>query len=407
MVTKPEVLGIIPARGGSKGIPRKNIRDFGGYPLIAYSIAAGLQSEHITRLIVSTDDPEIAEIAKFFGAEVPFMRPKSLAQDDTLDLPVFQHALNWLAEEEGYRPELVVHLRPTSPVRPVGLVDESIEILLAHPDADSVRGIVPAGQNPFKMWKIGQNGQMQPLLTVEGIDEPYNSPRQVLPKAYWHTGIIDVIRPRVILEKGSMSGDLILPVHVDPVFSVDIDTPLDWAHCESLIRERDLEMVHPGKHLRKWPEKVSLVVLDFDGVMTDDRVWVDQDGIESVAANRGDGMGIELLLKAGFNAVIISTEPNPVVAARAKKIGLPYFHGVGDKAKTLQAYWGKHNFSPEETIYLGNDVNDLPCFPLVAFAVVVADAHPDVRRKVDLILSHKGGHGAVRELCDLLINRYR
>ncbi|MDY6846553.1 MAG: acylneuraminate cytidylyltransferase [Chloroflexota bacterium] len=407
MVHKPEVLGIVPARGGSKGIPRKNILDFVGYPLIAYSIAAGLQSEHITRLIVTTDDPEIAEIARSFGAEVPFMRPKALAQDDTLDLPVFQHALTWLREKENCQPELVVHLRPTSPVRPVGLVDESIEILLAHPEADSVRGIVPAGQNPFKMWKMGDDGQMVPLLTVEGIDEPYNSPRQALPKVYWHTGIIDVLRPYVILEKASMSGDVILPVHVDPVFSVDIDTPMDWAHCENLVRERDLNMVYPGKPLRKWPEEVSLVVFDFDGVMTDDRVWVDQDGVESVAANRGDGMGVELLLKEGFNAVIISTEPNPVVAVRAKKIGLPYFHGVGDKAKTLRTYWEKENLFPEETVYVGNDVNDLPCFPLVAYAIVVADAHPDVRRKADYILSHKGGYGAVRELCDLLISRYR
>jgi len=166
-------------------------------------------------------------------------------------------------------------------------------------------------------------------------------------------------------------------------------------------------MVYPGKPLRKWPDQVSLVVFDFDGVMTDDRVWVNQDGIESVAANRGDGMGVELLLRAGFNAVIISTEPNPVVAARAKKIGLTYFHGVGDKAKTLRAFWEKENLSPEETLYVGNDVNDLPCFPLVAYAVVVADAHPDVRRKADHILTHKGGSGAVRELCDLLISRYR
>ena len=407
MVRKPEVLGIVPARGGSKGIPRKNILNFAGYPLISYSIAAGLQSEYITRLIVTTDDPEIAEIARSFGAEVPFMRPKALAQDDTLDLPVFQHALTWLGEKEDYQPELVVHLRPTSPVRPVGLVDESIEILLAHPEVDSVRGIVPAGQNPFKMWKIGDDGLMVPLLTVEGIDEPYNSPRQALPKVYWHTGIIDVVRPYVILEKASMSGDVILPVHVDTVFSVDIDTPMDWAHCESLIRERDLNMVYPGKPLRKWPDEVSLVVFDFDGVMTDDRVWVNQDGVESVAANRGDGMGVELLLKAGFNAVIISTELNPVVAARAKKLGLPYFHGVGDKAKTLRAYWEKENLSPKETLYVGNDVNDLPCFPLVAYAVVVADAHPDVRRKADHFLTHKGGFGAVRELCDLLISRYR
>jgi len=407
MVKKPEILGIIPARGGSKGIPRKNIRDFVGYPLIAYSIAAGLQSEHITRLIVTTDDAEIAEVARLYGGEVPFMRPSALAQDETLDLPVFQHALRWLSDNEGYKPEAVVHLRPTSPIRPRGLVDESIEIMLEHPRADSVRGVVPAGQNPFKMWQIDPDGTMTPLLQVEGMDEPYNAPRQSLPEVYWHTGIIDVIRPEVILEKNSMSGDVILPVYVDPAFSVDIDTPQDWAECEYLIRERDLAIVFPGTRPRTWPEKVSLVVFDFDGVMTDNRVWVNQDGVESVAASRGDGMGIDLMKNAGFRAVIISTEQNPVVAARAKKIGLPYFHGVGDKPEILKAYLEKEDISYKETIYVGNDVNDLPCFPLVAYAVVVADTHPDVRREADHILKHKGGYGAVREVCDILISRYR
>jgi N-acylneuraminate cytidylyltransferase len=132
---------------------------------------------------------------------------------------------------------------------------------------------------------------------------------------------------------------------------------------------------------------------------------VDQAGVESVAANRGDGMGIEMLLAAGYQAVIISTEPNPVVGARADKIGLPYFHGVGNKAETLQRYLQQNDILPDETVFLGNDVNDLPCFPIVAYAVVVADAHPEVRRQADLILTHSGGHGAVREFCDILINR--
>ncbi|MBG0788837.1 MAG: HAD hydrolase family protein, partial [Anaerolineaceae bacterium] len=156
---------------------------------------------------------------------------------------------------------------------------------------------------------------------------------------------------------------------------------------------------------RPWPETVSLVVFDFDGVMTDDRVWVNQDGLEFVAAKRGDGMGISHLLAAGFKAVIISTETNPVVAARAKKLKLPYFHGVGDKASLLKTYLVENNITAEETIYVGNDVNDLPCFPLVACAVAVADAHPEVRRKADQVLAHKGGHGAVREVCDILLSR--
>ena len=190
-----EILALIPARGGSKGIPHKNIRNFAGYPLIAWSIAAGLQAETVTRVIVSTDDDEIAVVAREYGAEIPFMRPAELAQDRTPDLPVFEHALKMLEEVDGYKPDVVVQLRPTSPIRPRGMVDEAVHILLSHKDADCVRGVVPAGQNPHKMWRFaGDDKPLKPLLEVEGIDEPYNAPRQSLPPIYWQTGHIDAIR---------------------------------------------------------------------------------------------------------------------------------------------------------------------------------------------------------------------
>src|SRR3990170_2858765 len=196
-----EVLAIIPARGGSKGIPRKNIRNFAGYPLIAWSIAAAQQAESVTRLIVSTDDEEIAAVARQFGAETPFLRPSEFAQDHSTDLPVFEHTLKWLAGHESYDPDVVVQLRPTSPIRPHGLVDAAVKILLTHSDADSVRGVVPAGQNPHKMWRItGENGPMKNLLAVPGIAEPYNAPRQLLPPIYWQTGHIDAIRTATILK---------------------------------------------------------------------------------------------------------------------------------------------------------------------------------------------------------------
>ncbi len=167
-----EVLAIIPARGGSKGIPRKNIRDFAGYPLIAYSIHAALTSKYVTRTIVSTDDIEIAEVAKQFGAEVPFLRPAEFADDLSLDLPVFRHALETLQKNEGYKPDLVVQLRPTSPIRPVNLVDSAIEAILNNPHADSVRGVVPSGQNPHKMWKFnreqGLTGRINPGFRNSG-----------------------------------------------------------------------------------------------------------------------------------------------------------------------------------------------------------------------------------------------
>ena len=162
-----DILALIPARGGSKGIPRKNIRLFAGYPLIAWSIAAAKQSALVTRIIVSTDDEEIAAVAREWGAETPFLRPSEFAQDKTTDLPVFEHALKWLEEVEGYRPDVVVQLRPTSPIRPQTMVDNAIRILLEHDDADCVRGVVPAGQNPFKMWRFNGEGKpLNPLLEV-------------------------------------------------------------------------------------------------------------------------------------------------------------------------------------------------------------------------------------------------
>jgi N-acylneuraminate cytidylyltransferase len=407
MVDRKEVLAIIPARGGSKGIPHKNIRLFCGYPLIAYSIAAARQSQSVTRVIVSTDDPEIAEVAKNFGAEVPFMRPDEYAQDQTLDLPVFEHALNWLAEHENYHPDVVVQLRPTSPIRPTGLVDEAIEMLLKHPEADSVRGVVPAGQNPHKMWRIDdQSGRMQPLLHVEGIAEPYNAPRQILPPVYWQTGHIDAIRPSAILEKHSMSGDVILPVLIDPRFTVDIDNLFDWKRYEYLVVNGNLEMVYPGQRRRPIPEDVELIVFDFDGVMTDNRVWVGEDGYEQVAAYRSDGTGLHILRrKTPIKCLVLSSEYNPVVEARCKKLQIPVISGALDKPPFLKKYLEENHIDPQKVVYLGNDVNDIPCFPLVGCAVVVADAEPLALQQADVVLSRRGGHGAVRELCDIFLQR--
>lgn len=242
-----EILALIPARGGSKGIPGKNIRDFAGYPLLAWSIAAAQQSELVTRVIVSTDDERIASVAREYSAETPFLRPADLAQDTTTDFPVFEQAIQWLEDHEGYCPEIVVQLRPTSPVRPTGLLDRGIRGLLEHRDADCVRGVVPVAQNPFKMWRCdGEGKPMTPLLQVEGIAEPYNAPRQVLPPVCWQTGHIDVIRVSTIKQKRSLTGDVIYPLVIDPLYTVDIDDLSDWAKYEALTSS-GLEMIRPGQ----------------------------------------------------------------------------------------------------------------------------------------------------------------
>lgn len=403
-----EVLAIIPARGGSKGIPRKNIRDFAGYPLIAYSIAAASQAQTVTRLIVSTDDEEIAAVARQFGAETPFLRPAEFAQDDSIDLPLFQHALRWLAEHESYRAEVVVQLRPTSPLRPCDCVDRAVKALLAHPDADSVRGVVPAGQNPHKMWRVsGEDAPMRNLLDVPGLAEPYNAPRQSLPQIYWQTGHIDAIRTDTILKKGSMSGDRIYPLLIDARYTVDIDNLADWARYEALVYSGALDIVSPGRRRRPMPEKIKLIVSDFDGVLTDNRVWTDQDGRESVAASRADGMHLRDLRERGIQVVVLSSEPNPVVGARAKKLEIEAVQGIDTRGKgeALRTLLSQKKVDPAQMIYIGNDVNDLPCFEIAGWAVAVADAVPAIRRAADYVLQTPGGHGALRELGDLVLRK--
>lgn len=233
-----EALAIIPARGGSKGLPGKNILSFLGRPLIAWSVLDALKSKSINRVIVSTDDMDIAKAAQLAGAEVPFIRPAKIAKDDTPDLPVFQHALTWLDENEGYRPDYVVHLRPTSPFRPEHYIDEGVEMLAKTPQADSVRSVCIPENNPYKMWRI-EDGWMVPLIDT-GIHEQYNQPRQALPTSYWQTGVLDVIRPSVILDDNSMTGKSILPIFLATDLVTDIDDELSLRHAEEICRRNGM-----------------------------------------------------------------------------------------------------------------------------------------------------------------------
>ncbi len=233
-----EVLALIPARGGSKSIPRKNIIEIAGKPLIAWSILQALDSTRITRVVVSTDDDEIAAVAEEYGAEVPFIRPAEYADDRAPDIDVFRHALAFLAERESYRSEVVVHLRPTGPVRRVSDVDDAIDLLLSHPEADSVRSVSLVQQSPYKMWKVREDGTMEPLLRLPGMTDCQSQPRQVLPPVYWQNGYVDVLRPRAVLEKESMWGDTVLPFFVETML-FDLDYPEDIAPMEQALSSRE------------------------------------------------------------------------------------------------------------------------------------------------------------------------
>ena len=210
---KPEVLALIPARGGSKSVPRKNLLQVAGKPLIAYSIGHALTCTQITRTIVSTDDPEIAEVSRKFGAEVPFRRPAEFASDTATDFQVFRHALLFL-QEQGYTPDLIVHLRPTGPVRRIDLIEHAISMMLQNPEADSLRAVGLAEQTPYKMWRI-EGSYLRQALELPGFPESHSMPRQKLPAVYWQNGYVDIVRPRTIIELDSMVGNVVLPFVVE------------------------------------------------------------------------------------------------------------------------------------------------------------------------------------------------
>lgn len=246
-----EILALIPARGGSKGIPRKNLRSVYGKPLIVYTIQDALACGHITRTVVSTDDPEIAQVALAAGAEVPFLRPAKLAQDRTPDLPVFQHAMRWLKEQQGYEPDLVVHLRPTCPVRNVETIAAAIDALEAHQEATALRSVSWPVQTPYKMWRI-VDGYLKPLLELDGVPEPYSQPRQMLPELFWQNGYVDVIRSQTILTRHSMTGPRVLPFRIqEPCVEIDYEESLHVA--ERLMKVRDEGQVLPQPMVQRHP----------------------------------------------------------------------------------------------------------------------------------------------------------
>lgn len=239
------VLAIIPARSGSKSVPHKNIRDICGKPMIAYSIEHGLKSKYVNRVIVSTDSEEYADIARSFGAEVPFIRPAEYATDTALDIDVFRHALSYLRDNEGYEADIVVQLRPTYPIRRIEDIDRMIEICMQDENIDSVRSMSLATEIPYKMWIEVDSGvsadnpnsesfRVKPL--IESIPECYNMPRQQLPTAYYQNACIDVLRPRVIFEMNSMSGNVIIGYKMTENF--DIDTEEEFIRAREYLAEK-------------------------------------------------------------------------------------------------------------------------------------------------------------------------
>jgi YrbI family 3-deoxy-D-manno-octulosonate 8-phosphate phosphatase len=401
-VTKPEVLAIIPAYCSTDEVIQQYLRPLGAHPLIAYSIAAGMKAMHVTRTLVATQSETLAAIARDYGANVPFLLTSGLVLRQANDRTLFKYLLNQLAKKHAYRPELVAWLNPLTPVRPSNCVDQSVEMLIANPLVEAVHGIIPASSTALALWKINPQGDIVSLSKQASSINPAGETSAEI--TYYQTRHISVIRTGSSLKDSLWDVQASRPLMLDPRYNIDVSEPFGWEWADWVIRHAQLEMVYPGHQPRPLPKHVKLLVLDFDGVMTDNRVWVDENGHEQIAAYRGDSIGLSRLRKAGVDTIVLSTEENPVVAERCRKLNLPVVQGVSDKASALGEILTERQVDPTQVVYLGNDINDLPCFPIVGCAVVTADAHHNARFQADMVLTRCGGYGAVRELCDILLH---
>ncbi|HWE52221.1 MAG TPA: acylneuraminate cytidylyltransferase family protein [Bryobacteraceae bacterium] len=220
------VYSIIPARGGSKGIPGKNISDLAGYPLIAYSIKASLRASSIDRTIVSTDSEEIARIAMAFGAEVPFMRPAAIAGDKSTDYEFFCHALEWFRVNEGREPELLVHLRPTTPLREPRQIDDAVEFFCRHPEATALRSVHEMSESAYKTFEM-QDGILKASFSGSFELDSSNVERQRFPPTYAANGYVDVLRSSFIAQNGRIHGNRVLAFVTPAVVEVDTHAELE------------------------------------------------------------------------------------------------------------------------------------------------------------------------------------
>lgn len=382
-----EVLAIIPARGGSKGVIRKNIKPLDGVPLVAYTIDDALCAELVGRVVVSTDDEDIAAQSRAYGAEV-VMRPRELSTDDAPSELALIHVLDRLRIDSDYLPDLIVFLQCTSPLRRQGDIDEAIKFLIAN-DYDSVF----SGHCCYHFkWQSDDD-----RLVPGNFEFGARKMRQDKQPDYVEDGSFYVLKPGLLQKSRQRLGGKVGCFETSPLYSFEIDTHRDFSLFNRLIKLRERQL------RAALPENISLIVFDFDGVMTDNKVLVDQNGVESVRCSRSDSVGLNALGAAGFEMVVLSTETNAVVNARCEKLNLHCYQGCENKLALLQDILSEKGIDKREVVYIGNDINDLECMEYVGFSIAMKNAYDEVKRVADFVTSREGGAGAVREVADLLL----
>jgi YrbI family 3-deoxy-D-manno-octulosonate 8-phosphate phosphatase len=382
-------IAIIPARGGSKAIPGKNVKSLAGRPLVAHTIVAARAARRVEAVYVSTDSPQIAEVAQRFGAEV-IWRPAELSGDSASSESALLHSLGELETSSRLSAPLLTFLQCTSPLTRSEDIDGAIEKLEVE-QADTCLAVT---RFHYFLWGEDATG-------ARGInhDKSVRELRQQRTPQYLEAGSIYVMKVDGFrAAKHRFFGKTAL-FEVPPETIQEIDDPVDFD-----VAELKLGLAERQASRRLLPKDLKAIAMDFDGVFTDNTVYLDEAGREQVRCHRGDGLGLELLRQQGYELVIVSKEKNQVAGARARKLMIPIHFGVDDKLPLFERWLAERGLALAQSVYVGNDVNDVECLRAAGCGVAVADAHPDAKAAADLILTRAGGRGALRELSDLILS---
>jgi YrbI family 3-deoxy-D-manno-octulosonate 8-phosphate phosphatase len=386
------VIAIIPARGGSKGVPRKNLRRVGGRSLVERAVDSCRAARHVDAVYVSTDDAEIARVAEEAGASA-ISRPSALAGDSASSESAMLHALDQL-DREGRVPDVLALVQCTSPFIRPGDLDRGAELIMAGA-ADSAFAAVPTYEFLWRAADGARTGALPQLVRGQNHDPGHRPRRQDREPDYRETGAFYVMSAAGFRQSRHRFFGRTAAVAVPELTAIEIDNEHELILANALAAIVGTEQP---------PDvDVDVVITDFDGVHTDDLATIDQDGRESVRVSRADGLGIERLRAAGVDVLIVSKETNPVVRARAAKLGVEVLQGIDEKTAAVRNWLARRGIPASHAAYLGNDVNDRGPMGLVGWPVAVADARPEIRQLARLVLDRPGGRGAVRELCDLVL----
>jgi len=387
-----KVIAIIPARGGSLGIPRKNLIEFNKIPLVAYPIIAARSSSLVDRIFVSTDSHEIKLVCKKYGAEV-LDRPIELSHGEVSSEDVLLHVLDFLHTTENYDPDIVVFLQCTTPILFGDNIDGAISELI-HTNVDCIVGVSEFGRF---VWREGE----EHFLTGVNHDErKMRQRRQDRENDYVECGSMYVMSVSSFLAAKSRFCGKIKKYLLRKEQRFEID---DYEDLELMNKIMQFYRIHyvvdnDNNVTNLKLRNVKLIVYDFDGVITDNKVMLCENGFETVVVNRSDGLGVEEIKKLGIKQLILSKEKNEVVKRRSMKLNIPVLNGVEDKKTILLSYCDKHNIKCGEVIYIGNDMNDLEVMRFVGIPICPSDACDEIKAVSKLVLSSKGGEGVVREL---------